>query len=344
MTDTLADYAVVLVLSGGNALGAYQAGGYEALADRGVRPGWVVGASTGAINGALICGNRHGDRVARLRDYWAPAAGQAPLAGWDAFEDARRSAAATMTLATGQPKVFAPRLPVSWLPGASPAEPGLYDTRPLEATLARLVDFDRLNAGSPRFTASAVDLESGEPVAFDTATTRVEAQHIRASSALLPAFPPVEIDGRLLGDGGLTANLPIDVVLAERHARPTLCLALDLLPLAAPRPATLGEAASRMQDLMFASQSRLALAGWERCYAAAPDADAAPLVVLHVAYGRQDAEVAGKAFDFSPPSARQRWDAGYADVAAALEHFASGGIATRPGLTVWRAPAQRGDR
>ena len=341
MLDGYAQLA--LVLSGGNALGAYQAGGYAALHDHGLAPDWVVGASTGAINGAIITGNDAADRVARLEHYWRPApAGTTPtgsipagsaLAG--AVEDQRRSAAAIAALAGGEPKLFVPDyFALPWALAGVPGTASLYDTRPLEATLARLVDFDRLNRGAPRFTATAVDLETGTPVVFDTHDRPVEARHIRASGALLPAFPPVEIDGRLLGDGGLAANLPVDVVLDADLAAPTLCLALDLLPLAARRPATLGEAASRMQDLMFASQSRLAVAAAAARYAARPDAP--PVTLVHLSYDRQDAEVAGKAFDFSPISVRARWDAGYADVAAALTEVGGMGLSQRAGLTVWR--------
>ena len=49
---------VVLVLQGGGALGAYQAGVYQALMEGGVEPDWVIGTSIGAINGALIAGSR----------------------------------------------------------------------------------------------------------------------------------------------------------------------------------------------------------------------------------------------------------------------------------------------
>ncbi len=57
---------VVLVLQGGGALGAYQAGVYQALMEGGVEPDWVIGTSIGAINGALIAGNEPGQRIARL--------------------------------------------------------------------------------------------------------------------------------------------------------------------------------------------------------------------------------------------------------------------------------------
>ena len=61
---------VVLVLQGGGALGAYQAGVFEALCENHSRPTWVAGISIGAINAALICGNPPHRRVARLREFW----------------------------------------------------------------------------------------------------------------------------------------------------------------------------------------------------------------------------------------------------------------------------------
>ena len=61
---------VALVLQGGGALGAYQAGVYEALAEAGVEPDWIAGVSIGAINAAIIAGNPPKSRVERLRAFW----------------------------------------------------------------------------------------------------------------------------------------------------------------------------------------------------------------------------------------------------------------------------------
>ena len=60
----------ILLLQGGGALGAYQAGVYEGLVEEGVEPSWVVGISIGAINAALIVGNPPERRVERLREFW----------------------------------------------------------------------------------------------------------------------------------------------------------------------------------------------------------------------------------------------------------------------------------
>ncbi len=305
---TAGKYSVVLVLSGGNALGAYQAGGYQALHEREIRLDWVIGTSTGAVNGAIICGSPEPDRLARLADYWglgAVPSGSASSPWWtDMGEEFRRTVAASTTLLIGQPNIFAPRPqpPMFWEPFAGSDQSSIYSTAPLGASLARLADFERLNAGVPRYSATAVDLETGEVVNFDTAKHAIGAEHVRASSALLPAFPPVEVDGRLLGDGGLATNFPIDVLLAEPPAGATLCIGLDLLPLQAHRPRTLGEAASRMQDLMFASQSRRSVAAWQALYdQRGQDATMSAVTLLHLSYDRQEAEVAGKGFRLFAP-------------------------------------------
>src|SRR3546814_14482846 len=61
---------VALVLQGGGALGAYQAGVYEALAETDIEIDWIAGISIGAVNAAIIAGNAPGERVAKLRSFW----------------------------------------------------------------------------------------------------------------------------------------------------------------------------------------------------------------------------------------------------------------------------------
>lgn len=61
---------VVLVLQGGGALGAYQAGVYEGLHDAGLAPDWIAGISIGAFNTAIIAGNPPERRIDALREFW----------------------------------------------------------------------------------------------------------------------------------------------------------------------------------------------------------------------------------------------------------------------------------
>lgn len=336
----LENHTIALVLSGGNALGAYQAGAYQAMAEHGIEPDWVSGASTGAVNAAIICGNPGHKRIDALEALWKPARDRHTPHPSGAMDQARRTASAIWTFTMGYRDVFAPRhLLGPWFNLFGNQEPSsLYDTIPLGRTLERLVDFDLLNRGSVRFSATAIDLETGEDIVFDTQSCEIGPDHVRASSALLPAFPPVNVAGRLLGDAGISANLPLDGVLSEAFERPLLCIAIDLLPLRAPWPRTLGDAAIRAQDLLFASQSRRAIASWQAIFDARGRHDPAvpSATILHIAYSGHEREVSGKAFDFSPQSVGERWEAGYNDLATALAELASDRLAIgAPGLSVY---------
>ena len=328
---------VALVLGGGNALGAYQGGAYAALHRRGLQINHVAGASAGAINGGIIAGNAPENRLDRLGAMWRPAPGaDVPASFWmpSSSDTARRSLAVTWSLTTGRTGMFRPRGTAIWQALVGDPLPSVYDTAELQRTLETMIDYARLNDGGIRYTATAVDLERGTDIAFDTHTASVEAAHIRASSALPPAFPPVEIEGRLFVDGGLSANLPLDPVLSDLPSGRTLCLAIDLLPAAAPRPRSLGELAERAQDLIFAAQSRRSLAGWKAILDQRADR---AVTLVHLQYADQEREVAGKAFDFSPETAHRRWAAGDRDMSAVLASLDAGEIAAgAPGLTIVR--------
>ncbi|NYD89041.1 patatin-like phospholipase family protein [Sphingomonas melonis] len=319
-------FDVVLVLSGGNALGAFQAGVYEALHTHDLQPDWVVGASVGAINAALIAGSAPEDRVDALRFFWKPhVVGLMDLAHpWlsPGLETSRRSAAAAWTAIAGRAGIFGPVLSAStpW----PDHRPSVFETEQLGASLDSAIDFKRLNEGSCRFTATAVDLETGDDVIFDTQTHVIGSHHVRASAALPVLFPPVEIDGRYLVDGGLSANLPLDPVLSDPPARPTLCIAIDLLPLVGRLPTTLGEAAGRMQDLVFAAQSRRSITRWQERFNGRVERGVA---LMRLAYTQQEDEVAGKALDFSGPTVERRWAAGYAAGMRVVEKQRQGGLA-----------------
>ena len=107
------DKKVGLVLQGGGALGSYQAGVYEALASSEYLPDWVAGISIGAINAAIIAGNRPDDRLEHLRVFWNEITSHASLlAGWT--RRLQRQASAFMALIYGQPGFFAPRQAYDW--------------------------------------------------------------------------------------------------------------------------------------------------------------------------------------------------------------------------------------
>ncbi|GAB6842929.1 NTE family protein [Methylorubrum rhodinum] len=328
MSDQTRELA--FVFAGGNAVGAYHAGTYEALHDYGLRPDWVVGASMGAVTAAIIAGNAPADRVAMLRTFWDEATQKTgpDLTGLLKPRQVYNGLHALMTLALGRPNIFGHRLPGLWsvLPWV-PNDVALFDNKPLLQTLNRLVDFERLNRGETRLTVGCVDIETGEEVYFDTAREEIRPEHILASTAILPAFPPVEIDGRVLCDAGFTNNLPLDPVFAAEPKRDLLCIASDLFSLRAPRPASLDAVLERANDLIFASPPRRAIAGLMREYALRErlDPTGPAVTLLHLVYQAGADELAAKSFDFSPSSIRDRWAAGGRNATRGLELLAPGG-------------------
>ena len=222
---------VALVLQGGGALGAYQAGVYEGLHEAGIRPNWLAGISIGALNAAIIAGSPEAERVERLREFWETIC--ACPVGWPAGEgladalpfafDLRsmhNAFAAMRALFQGQPGFFKPRFPSPlWSPFSGDAATSFYDTAPLSQTLERLVDFDRLNSGEVRVSVGAVNVRTGNLTYFDTAERRLGPKHFMASGALPPAFPAVDIEGEHYWDGGVAWNTPLSRVLSQRAVR-----------------------------------------------------------------------------------------------------------------------------
>lgn len=330
MPDNSRDLA--LVFAGGNAVGAYHAGTYEALHGHGLRPDWVVGASIGAVTAAIVAGSAPEDRVAKLRTFWdeaTQATGPSPT-GLLKPRQVYNGLHALLSLVGGRPTIFGHRFPGPWsaLPWV-PNDVALFDNRPLLRTLERLVDFGRLNRGDTRLTVGCVDVETGEEVYFDTARQEVRPEHVLASTAILPAFPPVEIDERVLCDAGYTNNLPLDPLFATEPERDLLCIASDLFSLRAPRPASLDAVLERANDLIFASPPRRAIAGLRREYELRErlDPTGPAVTLLHLVYQAGADELAAKSFDFSPSSIRDRWAAGGRDALRGLALLPPGGQA-----------------
>jgi NTE family protein len=273
---------VALVLQGGGALGAYQAGVFEGLTDAGIECDWAAGISIGAINAALIAGNEPAQRVDRLREFWntvaAPPVLPATAPWWANAADLGGPVArtalgwfeASRAVFEGQRGFFVPRVPSPAF--AAQAEPGAlsyYDTGPLAATLERLVDFDRINHDkSMRLTVSAVNVASGNFELFDNQrgpwAGRITSAHIVASGALPPGFAAVEIDGQHYWDGGLVSNTPLSAVLDEEPRRDTLAFQVDLWSALGPLPKNLLDVEERAKDIRYSSRTRAVTRQQER--------------------------------------------------------------------------------
>lgn len=253
------DKKVGLVLQGGGALGSYQAGVYEALASSQYLPDWVAGISIGAINAALIAGNPPEHRVERLRRFWEGITAQS--AGWPTFLTGpmatwQQKLSAQSALVFGQPGFFAPRNPLEWFSTDVPTS--YYDTSALRSTLEQLVDFDRINhPEAMRFSVGAVNVRTGRFAYFDSSEIRIRPEHVIASGALPPGFPPVEIDGEHYWDGGLVSNTPLQYVLDYYPRRSRLTFQVDLFQGFGQTPANLEEVRERQTDIRYSSRTRV---------------------------------------------------------------------------------------
>jgi NTE family protein len=267
--DALSDapHDIVLVFQGGGALGAYQVGVYEAMHEMGIEPNWVIGTSIGAINGALIAGNKPEDRLEMLDTFWDRMQ-QRNSGFWPVFSGFDHlsiqlmdvlSPASTI-ISGGIPGFFRPN-PAAWLNSKSELgveKAAYYDTEPLRQTLTDLANFPVINGRSDndvRLTVGAVNGSTGAMRYFDSRQEEIDASHIMASGALAPAFPAVRIDGDPYWDGGLYSNTPIEVVLDDKPRRNSLIFSVQMWNPAGEEPQSIWDIQGRLKDIQFASRS-----------------------------------------------------------------------------------------
>ena len=237
---------VVLVLQGGGALGAYQVGVYQALHEAGFEPDWVIGTSIGAINAALIAGNRLDTRLARLDRFWDKVRVHWPR-GWQA------DFAATMG---GVPAFFAPRA-IGW--GGIYAPLGvyassLYRADDLQQTLDNLLDPELFGLRAPRLTVGAVEVTSGELEYFDTTKSALRLEHVMASGALPPAFAAVAVDGKPYWDGGIYSNTPIEAVMDDQPRRDSVIFNVNVWHPQGPAPQSIWQVLGRQKNIQYSSR------------------------------------------------------------------------------------------
>jgi NTE family protein len=310
-----------IVFGGGNALAAYHAGAFEELQAAGIEPDWVIGASAGAVTAAIVAGNPPEQRLPKLKQFWAEAATSSGYDAQDKLRQYHNGWHVAWSALFGRPTIFRHRWPGFWaaLPG-TPNDVALYDHAPLRKTLGRLIDFDRLNEAAMRYSVSSVDIQTGEEIVFDNRTTRIGPEHILASSAITPGFPPMEIDGRMLCDPGYVNNTPLDIAFKDRGSGDATIIALELFNLRSPRPKSLDAVLERTQDIVFASPTRRAIEALRREYdlLLKLEPDMPSILLLHGVYQTAAHELAMKTLDFSTSSIADRWAAGQSDMKAGL--------------------------
>ena len=299
---------IALVLSGGGALGAYQAGAYAALESGGIRPNWIAGTAIGAINAAIIAGNLPHERTLRLRQFWQ--------------ELSRRVGARSSLSAGGRMRRWL-ALHVPGLGAAACAS--VLSQVELRELVQSTVDFDRVNSGAVRVVLGAVNLVTGAETYFDNDRHVLSAEHVLASTAI-PGMPPTVIDGQRYGGSAVS-------IAALDEARPadTLCFVIDGYD---PAPGLRGGVSRSAREIAAMRRHHdlrrmIALLGERVPASLRSDADIrkclaeaseATMTILHLVHEGSAAELAAKTADFSMPALMRRWQAGENDVGTSLAH------------------------
>ena len=348
---------IALALQGGGALGAYQGGVYQALAEADLYPDWVAGISIGAINAAIIAGNPPASRVDRLWEFWEliscpqmPWLGRnrpdvSPLLKGDLARSVLNHWSAASALWWGATGFFTPRALSPWLcPDGSMEATSYYDTRQLKQTLERLIDFDRVNDGPMRLSVGAVNVRTGDFVYFDNTTHRIGPKHIMASGALPPGFPAVEIDGEHYWDGGLVSNTPLGWMVDAGPAKDTLVFQVDLWSARGQFPRSMTRVATRQKEIQYSSRTRAESKRFKEqqrfknqvaqlLAKLPPELADSPEVerlrglcerkvgnLVQLIYHSKEYEGDSKDYEFSRHSTEDRWRAGYHDTLRTLRH------------------------
>jgi NTE family protein len=338
---------IVLVFQGGGALGAYQAGVYQALHEAEIEPDWIVGTSIGAINASLIAGNERENRLDRMREFWRRVTRKETwsLSLWPGMADALGYWSTVMGGIDGffkpnQLAFFGSHVHL----GADNA--GFYSTAQLERTLMELADFSLIERCKPRLTVGAAHVRTSQMRYFDSRETVITPRHVMASGALPPAFPAVRIDDELYWDGGILSNTPTEVIFDDNPRRNSLIFAVHMWNPVGPEPQTIWDVLNRHKDIQYSSRvsshilrqrqvHKLRHVISELLRLIPEDARKSSIVrdlseygcltrmhVVRLLAPRLDNENHTKDVDFSQSGVQRRWDAGFEDTRRALERKA----------------------
>jgi NTE family protein len=342
-----------LVLQGGGALGAYETGAIQRLYEEGYRPDIITGTSIGAFNAAVLAAPMHGEPHECLREMWEYLCHEPPF---PLFQQQN-----ILYTSLGHPRFF--KLNHSMF-GLN-QKPSIYDISPALDTMQRFIDFDRLNsADAPNVVITATNVVSGEIERFSNRTHELRPEHIMASGALPPSFPPIEIDGEFYWDGGIYDNTPIQSlirVLDEHEIEHMPIFVVELFGALGDTPKNLSESIDRMTELVYEDKFWKTFEGHDAAYdysAMLWDLDDqlakdAPIrqspqfqqlmklrAVSHIFTIPAERAALRNVIDFSPQTIRSRIESGYRASALCLEqnefrinyvlHMNSAGRMTEP--------------
>jgi NTE family protein len=338
---------VALVLQGGGALGAYQAGVYQALHEDGMEPDWVCGVSIGAINSAIIAGNPPEARLEKLQIFWERITARKVwhyTPDGDIYRKARNLTSSWMTTTLGQPGFFKPHDVNPWFsPAGAKTATSYYDTEPLRQTLLELVDFDLINACKIHFAVGAVNVLTANFLYFDNTKEVIGPEHIMASGALPPALPMVKIGTDHFWDGGIVSNTPLQHLLDQDDKANSLVFQVDLFSARGVLPRNIQEVLARHKDIMYSSRTRHNTDVYKRMNNLKVDyyktllkipedqlsdqerarrdslASLPEITILQMIYQQKAYEGDSKDHEFSATSMREHWQSGLEDTRRTLK-------------------------
>ena len=329
---------VSLFLQGGGALGAYQVGAYRLMDEIGLYPNDVYGLSIGAINAGIIAGNRPDKTRAKLQQFWESL--QSFETPWDQLLEmtGKINPAARPWLAFAKSSVFhkaikgipnlceTRSLPAGFYPDGSAGATSVYSTDVQLRSLPVYIDFAYLNSEAchARLNIGAVDVESGDMVTFSNKpphaaqngskhiVTTIGPEHIMASGALPPFFPPVKIkdqsgDTRAYWDGGIVShNDPFREAQRNNDIdNDMLLIQVDLWNPTGENPRNLGEVELRKKQILYASRPPIVSKEQARN-------------IVKITCPSLSGDDYTLDYDFSHDKMKQRLKAGYNDLLVAL--------------------------
>jgi NTE family protein len=339
---------IVYALQGGGALGSYQVGVYQGLAENGYVPDWIIGTSIGAINASIIAGNEPQDRMIKLHEFWSRITCDY-LPGYTPNTKSEHKAynwlSAQMSIIFGVPGFFSPRVnnPLFEL-FSTPDRISFYTITPLRETLQELINFDLINTAKIRLTLGAVEVKRGVTTYFDNSKQKITVDHILASCALPPGLPAIKINNKYYWDGGVLSNAPTDVLLRETSNVNTLCFLAHMFDSYGLNPKNLDDVIKRHKDIIYSSHYRTHAEVYQeihhlryminKLYRKLPEdlkanpffkkihqdnANTANIHFVRFLYMAPDYELSSKDYEFSKISMHERFNAGYKDAINAIK-------------------------
>ncbi len=263
-----------LVLSGGGSRGAYQAGCWRAIDETGWRPDAIYGTSVGAVNGLMICMGTVDEMQA-----W-----------WEGLQQRHVLKMRSNVFNVGRWRSF-------------------MHAGPLRARFDEHADFDAVRADG-RLHVTTTDIEAGMERLWHP--QEIDIDVMMATTALLPGFAPVEIDGDHHADGGHWGALPLRHALEAGADDVQVLLHDPIEPHAMAPPRHLREVLRRQSDIIWHGRQHAEWA-WLRARMRLPKRDPEHLPKAEVTFHSPDPPLTGEILRFRPKEAKELYERGYAE-------------------------------